>query len=258
MKALKIVLQYVIFLGLGMGIIYYMFHNMKPGDKAAMFESMKETRVWMVIPVLISGYLSHLFRALRWRLMLKPLGILPGVTNTTLAILIGYLVNLLVPRMGEVAKCTILAKYEDVPADKMVGTVVAERAFDVLVLGIITALAFALQASVIGEFVQDKILSAFAAKTTLLAIAISGLLFMILLLIYIARRYKSSKVGKFIKGMADGVTSIWKLKDRWQFILYTLLIWGLYYSQVLMAFWGVPATDHLGMLCALVVLVFEG
>ncbi len=256
MKALKIVLQYVIFLGLGIGIIYYMFHSMKPEDKAAMFDSIKETRVWIIIPVLISGFLSHLFRALRWKLMLKPLNINPTTTNTTLAILIGYLVNLLVPRMGEVAKCTVLAKYEHVPADKMVGTVVAERAFDVLILGIITLAAFGLQADVIGDFVNDKILTAFAAKTTLLVTAITALVFMVLLLIYVANKYKHSKIGRFLKGLSDGVRSILLLQDRGQFIGYTVLIWGMYYLQVMMGFWCLPATEHLGWLAGLVVLVF--
>lgn len=256
MKALKIVLQYIIFLGLGIGIIYYMFHSMKPEDKAAMFASMRETRIWIIFPVLISGFLSHWFRALRWKLMLKPLNIIPTTTNTTLAILIGYLVNLLVPRMGEVAKCTILAKYEHVPADKMVGTVVAERAFDVLILGLITFAAFALQADVIGDFVNDRILSAFAARTTLIATAVTGMLFFVLLLIYVSRKYQHSKIGRFIKGLTDGVRSIWLLKDRSLFILLTILIWGNYYLQVMMGFWSLPATDHLGWLCGMVVLVF--
>jgi uncharacterized protein (TIRG00374 family) len=254
-QALKIALQYVIFLGLGIGIIYYMFSSMEPGDKATMFESIKETRIWIIVPVLISGFLSHWFRALRWKLMLKPLNIVPTTTNTTLAILIGYLVNLLVPRMGEVAKCTVLAKYEHVPADKMVGTVVAERAFDVLILGIITLAAFALQADVIGEFAQS-VMGAFAAKTTLLVAAICGMIFLVLLLMYIYKKYKHSRIGRLIKGLIDGVTSIWKLKDRGQFVGYTILIWGMYYLQALMAFWCLPATEHLGALAALVVLVF--
>ncbi len=255
MKALKLVLQYVIFLGLGIAIIYYMFNNMTSEDKASMYSSIKETRLWIFIPVIISGFLSHWFRALRWKLMLKPIDIHPTTTNTTLAILIGYLVNLAVPRMGEVAKCTVLAKYEHVPADKMIGTVLAERAFDVLILALITFSAFALQADIIGDFAQS-VFGAFAAKTTLLLIAVTGLVFMILLLVFIYRRYRHSRIGKFIKGLADGVNSIWLLKDRWQFISYTILIWGMYYLQVMMGFWSLPATDHLGVLVGLVVLVF--
>jgi hypothetical protein len=255
MKALKIVLQYVIFLGLGIAIIYYMFHSMKPEDKEAMFVSMRQARLWIIIPVLISGFLSHWFRALRWKMILRPLDIAPTTTNTTLAILVGYLVNLLVPRMGEVAKCTILAKNEHVPADKMIGTVVAERAVDMITLGVITFAAFALQADVIGEF-TSSLLGKFAAKTTLLIAAITGMVFMVLVLIYVYRKYKHSKIGRFIKGMTDGVTSIWRLKQRWQFIGLTILMWGMYYFQVLLGFWSLPATDHLGVLAGLVVLVF--
>src|SRR5690348_15598721 len=116
-RTLITVAQYLVFLGLGIGIIYYMFHSMSADDKDKMIASIKQTRLIFLVPVIIGGFFSHFFRALRWKLLLKPLQIFPGTVNTTLSVLIGYLVNLLVPRMGEVAKCTVLARYEKVPAD---------------------------------------------------------------------------------------------------------------------------------------------
>ncbi|RYE25694.1 MAG: flippase-like domain-containing protein [Sphingobacteriales bacterium] len=254
-RTLITAVQYLIFLGLGIFIIYRMFHNMSSDEKTQMLASVKQTRLLLFIPVIIGGFFSHFFRALRWRLLLKPLNIYPGVINTTLSVLIGYIVNLLVPRMGEIAKCTVLARYEKVPADKMVGTIVAERAFDVLTLGVITVAAFVLQSDVIGIWVDSNI-GAFAAKRSVFIMAILGLIAFVLLLIFLYRRNKESKVAKFLKGMADGISSIIKMKDRGMFLLYTVLIWGLYWFMVMIGFWSLPATDHLGGLTALVVLVF--
>ena len=170
-KTLITIAQYVVFLGLGIWLIIHMSNQMSAQDKLDMYNSIKQVRLWMLIPIFIAGFLSHWFRALRWKLLLKPLKIYPTTTNTTLAVLIGYIVNLMVPRMGEVAKCTILAKYEKVPPDKMIGTIVAERTFDVFILGIITLIAFISQVDVIGEY-AGSIFGAIAAKGAFLVAAV--------------------------------------------------------------------------------------
>ena len=254
-KTLITIAQYVVFLGLGIWLIIHMSNQMSAQDKLDMYNSIKQVRLWMLIPIFIAGFLSHWFRALRWKLLLKPLKIYPTTTNTTLAVLIGYIVNLMVPRMGEVAKCTILAKYEKVPPDKMIGTIVAERTFDVFILGIITLIAFISQVDVIGEY-AGSIFGAIAAKGAFLVAAVFCLILMIVFLVVIYRRYKESKVGRFIKGLADGVRSIAVMKHRGKFFLYTFLIWLMYWSQVYIGFLSLPATEHLSGIIAVVVLVF--
>lgn len=254
-RTLLTIAQYVIFLGLGILIIYRMSSSMSDKDKADMMESIRQTRLWLLAPVLVAGFLSHWFRALRWKLLLKPLDIHPSTTNTTLSVLIGYLVNLLLPRMGEVAKCTVLARYEHVPADKMVGTILAERAFDVACLVLVTTAAFVLQADVIGDY-ASSIFGKLAAKRIFFIGGLTAFAFLILFLIFLVRRHKQSKIVQFIIGMKDGVTSILKMKDRGRFLLFTILIWTLYWSQVLLGFWAIPATEHLMLLAGLVVLIF--
>lgn len=254
-RTLLTILQYVVFLGLGVFIIYRMIDNMSPAEKDEMVSAIRQTRLWLFIPVLISGFIAHWIRALRWKLLLKPLDIHPSNTNITLSVLIGYVVNLLVPRMGEVAKCTILARHEQVPADKMVGTIVAERTFDVVSLGVITMLTFMLQADVIGGY-AGSLLGKFAGKTAVLAGAATAGLFGILFLIFLYRRNKESKIAKFIKGMADGVGSILVMKDRGKFLLYTVVIWTLYWLQGMIGFWAMPATENLSFLAGWVVLIF--
>jgi uncharacterized protein (TIRG00374 family) len=254
-RTLLTIAQYVIFLGLGILIIYRMTTGMSEQDKADMMESIRQTKLWLLIPVLIAGFLSHWLRALRWKLLLKPLDIHPSTTNTTLSVLIGYLVNLLLPRMGEVAKCTVLARYEHVPADKMVGTILAERAFDVFCLVLVTLAAFALQADVIGDY-ASSIFGKLAAKRVFFIGALTAFAFLILFLIFLVRRHKQSKIVQFIIGMKDGVSSILKMKDRGRFLFYTICIWTLYWSQVLLGFLSIPATEHLTLLAGLVVLIF--
>jgi uncharacterized protein (TIRG00374 family) len=254
-KTLLTIVQYIVFLGLGIALIYHMFSKMSAAEKSDMIHSMEQIRLWYLVPILIIGLLSHIFRALRWKLLLDPLHIRPTTANTTFAVLIGYLVNLLVPRMGEIAKCTVLAKYEKVPPDKMIGTIVAERTFDVVILVVITLLAFVTQADIIGSY-ATKLLGAVAAKQTLLYIGIAGLVFMVAMLVVIYKKFPGSKVGKFIKGLGDGVKSILVMEKRGQFLIYTVLIWGMYWLQAVIGFLSLPATEHLPLLAALVVLVF--
>ncbi len=224
-------------------------------DKRQMVNAIKGVRIGWLFPIFIAGFLSHLFRALRWKLLMEPLGIRPTTLNTTAAVLIGYIANLFVPRAGEVAKCTVLARYENVPADKMIGTIVAERAFDVLCLVSVTATAFALQADIIGSYLWN-ILDKITANKNGIFIAIGGFIFLIAVLIFLSKKIKNTKVGKFIKGLGDGVKSIFKLKKRGMFLLYTTLIWITYWIQVLFGFWSMPALEHLSGLTALITLIF--
>jgi glycosyltransferase 2 family protein len=254
-KTLLTILQYVIFLGLGIVIIIYMSDQLTAKDKEEMGEAIRSVRLWLLIPIFFAGFLSHFFRALRWKLLLEPLEIRPSTINTTFSVLIGYLVNLALPRAGEVAKCTVLAKYEKVPADKMVGTILAERAFDVLCLVIITALAFMLQAHVIGNYAHNlfvKIMHKRKLFLTLLLILIA----VVLVAIFFYRRNRASKVGVFIKGMSHGIRAIIHMQKRWRFIGYTCLMWMMYLLQVYIGFLCLPATEHLSVLASLVVLIF--
>jgi len=260
-KVLVTIIQYIVFLGLGIGIIWYMSAQLSAEDKANMMDAIKGVRLWLLVPIFIVGFLSHYVRALRWKLLLEQVNVKPSATNTTFAVLIGYIANLVLPRAGEVAKCTVLARYEKVPADKMIGTIVAERAFDVVCLIIITITAFILQADIIGEYATGlfgtmsgnaKGLFATIYFKIFLIIGFVGLIAFFLLL----KRIKQTKVGMFIKGLGDGVKSIFKLKKVGLFMLYTTLIWGLYWFLLLMGFWSMSQLENLSGLCALVVLIF--
>src|SRR5690606_38336680 len=143
------------------------------------------------------------------------------------AVLIGYLVNLLVPRMGEAARCTVLAKYEHEPVDKIVGTIVAERSFDVVCLILVTLLAFVLQMEIAGDYLSEQMAKLAITETTL-AVVFGGLAVLIALLIFVYRRNRKTRLGQFLSGIGYGLLSIRFMHKKGQFLLFTALIWLSY------------------------------
>jgi uncharacterized protein (TIRG00374 family) len=258
-KAILTILQYIIFLGLGIWIVYHMLHELTDKQTSELINAIESINAWYLIPIFIAGFLSHFFRALRWRYLLETLDMRPTVVNTTFAVFIGYIANLALPRAGEVAKCTVLAKYEKMPAHKMIGTIVAERAFDIFCLLIIATAAFSLQAHIINEYIAE-IMHRLSAKIeryeSMLMILLVVLTVIIAGLVLLYRKHKDNKVGRIMKEMTHGILSILHMKKRWEFIGYTILIWLMYVLQIYIGLKSLPDTQHLSFLAALVVLVY--
>lgn len=248
-------IQLIVFTALGGGIVWYMLAHMSPDDRQTMMISIENTDLLWMLPFLPTFLISHWARARRWQLMLAPLDIHPTTVNTTFSVLIGYLVNLIPPRAGEVAKCTVLARYEKVPADKMIGTIVAERAFDVVCLLLIIAFSFYWQKDALNSYLAQELLGHAPTAEKLLFTGLAGLM-MLGLIWFLYRRYRHTRLGRFIEGLGSGVVSLFKLKKRGWFLVYTLLIWAAYIAQVILGFKAMSATAGLGLGPALLVLIF--
>ncbi len=258
-KALVTILQYVLFLGLGIWIVYHMLHELTPQQETELVAAIKSIDAWYLIPICIAGFFSHFFRALRWRYLLDTVDAKPTVLNTTFSVMIGYITNLAVPRAGEVAKCTVLAKYEKTPAHKMIGTIVAERAFDILCLIIIAVTAFLLQFNVINDYIggrMHRMGEKIHSHEDVVIGVLAALVLFIVASIIIYRRSRETKFGRFMKEMNHGILSILHMKKRRQFIVYTVLIWLMYVLQIYIGLKSLPATHNLSILAALVVLVY--
>src|SRR5580704_11832545 len=141
-KGLMVVLQYAIFAALAAFFVWLSLKGMDKKSWAQLKDALDKANYWLLLP-------SHWLRALRWRQLIEPMGYEPSRINCFLGVMIGYFVNLGAPRLGEVVKCTILARYEKVPADKLVGTIVAERAFDAVRLVLVFRLPLIFQYDVI-------------------------------------------------------------------------------------------------------------
>ncbi len=255
-KTVITLIQVVVFIGLAVFLIVWQLGKMTHVQRDDMVDSILSANLWYLAPVAVVGFFAHYFRALRWKLLLEPLEIRPTNANTFFAVMIGYLVNTLLPRFGEVAKCTVLAKYEKVPADKMVGTIVAERAWDLVCLIIIMVLSLGLQASVIGSYAADLLSKLRNGNGHKLLYGLLILAVLIALFLFTYQRIKKTKVGQAIKGIGDGVKSIMHMKRRVLFVVYTFAIWGCYLLMIMLGLWGVPPTAELGWLVGLTVLSF--
>ncbi|SHM92461.1 hypothetical protein SAMN05444266_1145 [Chitinophaga jiangningensis] len=263
-KSLKNVIKFICFFGIGVLLIWLVTKDLSPKEWEMMKEAFQRANYWLVIPAIILGIASHWFRATRWKLLMKPLGHQPTTLNTFFAVMVGYLANLAVPRLGEVTRCGILAQYEKIPADKLVGTMIAERAVDMVCLILLMAITVLTQVDVLGAYVNKEILipmgNKFANANFLqLSLLLLGAAAGIGLIVWLLRRFARSKAAITIKNLArgvmEGILSIGKMENKWAFIIQSLLIWGCYLSQVYIGFYCLQETTHLGISAALAVLV---
>src|SRR6476469_2634505 len=154
-KPITTILQYLFFFGLGILFAWLSVKDINHAQWLQIKDALQRARHWLIIPAIILLFLAHYSRAMRWRILMEPMGYHPSKFNTFAAVMIGYLVNAGVPRLGEVIKCTLLARYEKVRADRLVGTIVMERAVDLICLIIVFILALLFQGHIIGNYFQE-------------------------------------------------------------------------------------------------------
>ena len=236
---------------LGIALIWWSLHQIPAEEWTKFTLALKQSKLWIVFPVFIILGLSHFLRALRWRLIMEPLGYQPSIANTYLAVLIGYLANLAIPRLGEVLKCTLLAKYEKVPAEKIVGTIVAERAFDVISLGIVFLMALGLQFNVIeagwnqlkNQTATPVIDSNEGNWKMYLFIGIGILLVALFLILRKRIPTMVTSIKQIFSGIWEGVMSATKLKQQKLFFVYSFGIWFLYLLATYVGLYATAGTE---------------
>ncbi|WP_159950224.1 lysylphosphatidylglycerol synthase transmembrane domain-containing protein [Polaribacter septentrionalilitoris] len=199
----------------------------------------KEAKYSWIFLGLFFGVLSHLSRAYRWKFMLAPLGYKPKFTNSVLAVLVGYLVNLALPRAGEISRAAVMANYEEIPFEKGFGTIVAERIADlIMMLTIITITLF-----VQFDFIYELLTKNFDPTKIIIGFIILIIGFYIFTsFVKKAKKGFLLKIKNFISGLIEGITSIFKMKNKWAFIFHTVFIWVMYVAM----FWAtIPAIEGL-------------
>ena len=231
-KSLKIIIPLLF----GGGLIWYLFTIIPP---KTLLEYFKNANYWWISLGLFFGILSHLSRAYRWKFMLKPMGYTPRFINSALAVLIGYFVNLAIPRAGEVSRASVMANYENIPFEKGFGTIVAERIADLIMMFLIIGVTLLIQFDFILQLVKEK-LDPVKIIIGLAVCLIGGFFFYK----YVRKSTKGLglKIKKFIKSLVEGVTSIFRMKNKWPFIFHTVFIWAMY---VLMFWATIPAIEGL-------------
>ncbi len=256
-KNAKTAIQTLVFLGLG-GLLFYLAVGSQ--DLPEVWEEIKGADTKWIVLSMVCGILSHLARALRWNLLLEPMGYKATTAGSFHAVILGYLVNMGLPRVGEITRPAVLSKLEGIPFNKLVGTVVVERVVDLLFTLLIAVAIFFLQFDLISEFVsslfQDTDVGSFQLYGLIIAVILAfGIV------IYRKREwfYKLPIIGKFksfIEGLLDGVKTIFHLKRKGLFIFYSLFIWVMYFFMPFFILYAFAGTSHLGFGAGLTVLLF--
>lgn len=266
-KVIFTTLKLIFFLGIGVIFIWVFLRNLNPQQQKEIWHSFKEANYYWILLSLVFALISHLLRTLRWQLMVEPLGYKVSFINTMFSVMIGYFANLAIPRLGEVVRCGFLNKYEKVPFNKALGTVITERAIDVLTFLLIFIFTLLIAYKQLEKYIYDKIYIRmtdkyssfeFSYKFIILIIFILVLIFIFL---FIFNRYFKHtkfyiKIKEMLKGFWVGIKSLTMIKKPWLFVFLSLLIWLFYLLGAYICFFCFADTSHLGLDAALGVLAF--
>lgn len=263
-KRLKTILQYVFFFSLGIFFVWWSLRDLDKAQRSQIRLALANARYYLAIPVFFILLLSHYLRAMRWRLLISSLGYKPSRANVFFAVMIGYMANQAVLRLGEVLKCTVLARYEKVPADKLVGTIILERLVDAITLIVIFAITIVIQPGLYDELV-DKIFNGSpeqgaSKKVSGSVITMIGLgIVVVLIAAWMIIKKKNFNdllvaIKKIGRRVWEGISAIQHLKKRGQFLVLSILIWSLYLAGGYIGFFALQETQHYGIREAFTVL----
>lgn len=243
---------------LGGLILYWMYRDFDFKTVAdTLMHGMNWT--WMLLSFPF-GILAQMFRGWRWHLTLEPIGEKPRTSTSINSIFLSYAVSLIVPRIGEFARCGILRRYDGVSFPKALGTVVMERAIDSALVMLIALLTFAFQLRVFNTFFAEtgtnleSILSKFSAAGYAVTV-VCGVAVLILAWYLLQRFAIYNKVRTMVRGIWQGIMAVRGVKHPWLFVAFTLGIWASYFLHYYLTFFCFEATSHLGMACALVTFI---
>lgn len=250
-KAINIALPFV----LGGGILWWMYRNTD-------FQEIENTVLykmdwgWMLFS-LVFGVTAQLFRGIRWRQTLEPIGEKPRLADCIHAVFISYASSLVIPRSGEFARCAILAKYDNTSFTKALGTVVTERAIDSLFILLITAIVSCSQLSIFNTFFDhtgtnlENILMGFTT-TGYIVTGICLVITLAFLWLILKKFTFMTKLKAVFSNIKEGILSLRGVQNKWLFSFYTLAIWASYFLHYWITFKCFDFTAELGFTAAIV------
>jgi uncharacterized protein (TIRG00374 family) len=247
------IVKFILSLGIGLGLVYYLQTNISSEQRLQIIHGIKNIQPWLLILSILLAGLACIIRAYRWKMLLEPLGYQPRNSTLISSIFIMYLGNLIFPRLGEVLRCSVLMREENIPMDKGIGTMITERLIDILGLGLYVILAIIFEYDKFFDIYKQY--SSMKGETSLL---IPGVLFCIILIGGLIV-WRMSALQQFILekiyGVLEGLKSILKLKNPFLFVFYSLTIYSIYFFSTYILFLGFKETNGLSLGCGIVVLI---
>jgi hypothetical protein len=250
-------LKILVSIGLGVYLTWYIFDNMSAKDIAVFKSSILNSNPWLITLSLVLAFVTYLSRAYRWKYTLHPLGFKSSFKNQYHSLMIGYLVNMTIPRAGEFTRALMLKRSDNIPVAGSFGTIVTERIIDMLIL---LSIAFGTiffnksEAYAIMSNLKKGFLGATSTEESHISYWILGVLGGVVVVLILNKKLRN-KVSGFLRSLKDGVLSIFKMQRLGAYILHTLLIWGSYLLMFALPFWALEETASVpisGMLLAFI------
>lgn len=228
---------------IGVGLIYYQFTTLSSEQINTIKVSFQKANYNYIYLSLVIAILGHWFRAYRWEFSLNHLGYKSQFKNNFLIVCVSYLVNLTIPRSGEVSRAALLKKYEEIPFDKAFGTIVAERIVDLLLFFIFVIIGFILQFDTLYKFLLSK-------NITLQSLIYFGVLLLILAIVFIciwiyAEWKIIKKLKKKLSGLTEGIMSVYRMEKKWWYVFHSLMIWLCYLAMFYVAIFALDETSNI-------------
>lgn len=269
------ILQFLLSLSIGSTILYFVYQHqskaytsdcMNEGNPASacnlmdkLFDDFQHTNFWWIGLVMLAFLVSNYSRTVKWMILLKPLGYKPRFVNGYLSILVAYFANIFIPRIGEVARAGIFSKYEKIPVEKVMGTIVVDRVIDVLCLLLAFCLALFFEFDKLWGYIEQNSGQSQGGGRTKWVVL--GILAFVSIVIYLLRKKLAKtaifqKIMTLVHGFWEGILTVGKLERPWLFIFHSLNIWFLYFLMTWLGFKAFGPTSHLDLRAALTVFAF--
>lgn len=246
--------------------VYLFAAAMKNVDLEKTIDEIREANIFWILVSIAVSLVAFASRAWRWNMLIHPLGYRPKFSNSMASLMIGYLANLALPRLGEVTRCASLNKSDDVPFEKLIGTVIVERIIDVLCLIVCIFITAIVEYDRLINFMNEEIFHPLKSKLAtwmispvfwLVIVGVIGVLTFVFVKYIKPKKSQSgqSKISKVINGVWDGLKSVKDLESRWAFLFHTILIWVMYYLMAYTCFFAMESTKDLTWQAGLMILV---
>lgn len=228
---------------IGIGIIFYQYTSLTADELEKIQVSFQKANYFYILLSLFIALFGYWSRAYRWKFALNHLGYQTKFYNNFFTVSVSYLVNLTVPRSGEISRAALLKKYENVPFDKAFGTIVAERIVDLFIFFLFVLIGFLSQFDEIYQFLLNKNVS----FQSLIITGIIGIVcFIVFVLIWIYAEWKIIiKLKEKLSGLIEGITTVYKMKDKWKYIFHSFFIWFSYLTMFYVTIYALPETSNI-------------
>ncbi len=255
-KKLILFLKYFVSISASATLLYFVFRNV---EWAEFWQKARTVDYKWVIASILLSIVAYVVRAYRWNILLVPLGYELKIFRTTLAILVGYLANLALPRLGEITRCSLLNRNDRVPVPVALGSVVTERLVDAFTLFTFLIITFIVEYGRLLTFFKEAYNDLNIPMYLLVAILTVGIIGLIVCIL-IARKLNKlqGKFARFLKDFINGMLSLKDIKNVWGFILSTITLWITYYLMSYIIVFSLPETVHLSLGAGWMLLVVGG